>query len=131
MTEPVSTTVATYFSLIKIWSIIAGVCGSIIPILALADRTRITAVNGFFMAITGSSFSIFVGPWLGEKLGFTSLEGIVALSWILGASGVFIVRAFLKWIENNGVNAINSIFNRVAGRTDPVINHPDEPTNVN
>jgi hypothetical protein len=131
MTEPVSTTVATYFSLIKIWSIIAGVCGSIIPILALADRTRITAVNGFFMAITGSSFSIFVGPWLGEKLGFTSLEGIVALSWILGASGVFIVRAFLKWIENNGVNAINSIFNRVAGRTDPVINPPDEPTNVN
>lgn len=131
MTEPVSTTVATYFSLIKIWSIIAGVCGSIIPILALADRTRITAVNGFFMAITGSSFSIFVGPWLGEKLGFTSLEGIVALSWILGASGVFIVRAFLKWIENNGVNAINSIFNRVSGRTDPVINPPDEPTNVN
>ena len=131
MTEPVSTTVATYFSLIKIWSIIAGVCGSIIPILALADRTRITAVNGFFMAITGSSFSIFVGPWLGEKLGFTSLEGIVALSWILGASGVFIVRAFLKWIENNGVNAINSIFNRVAGRTDPVNNPPDEPTNVN
>lgn len=131
MTEPVSTTVATYFSLIKIWSIIAGVCGSIIPILALADRTRITAVNGFFMAITGSSFSIFVGPWLGEKLGFTSLEGIVALSWILGASGVFVVRAFLKWIENNGVSAINSIFNRVSGRTDPVINPPDEPTNVN
>ena len=131
MTEPVSTTVATYFSLIEIWSIIAGVCGSIIPILALADRTRITAVNGFFMAITGSSFSIFVGPWLGEKLGFTSLEGIVALSWILGASGVFVVRAFLKWIESNGVSAINSIFNRVSGRTDPVINPPDEPTNVN
>lgn len=131
MTEPVSTSVATYFSLIKIWSIIAGVCGSIIPILALADRTRITATNGFFMAITGSSFSIFVGPWLGEKLGFTSLEGIVALSWILGASGVFIVRAFLKWLETNGVNALNNIFNRVVGKTYPATNPPDEPTNVN
>lgn len=130
MTEPVSTTVATYFSLIKIWSIIAGVCGSIIPILALADRTRITAVNAFFMAITGSSFSIFVGPWLGEKLGFTSLEGIVALSWILGASGVFVVRAFLKWIEANGVNVITNVFNRVIVKTDPIINPPDGPTNA-
>lgn len=120
MTEPVSTSVVTYFSIAKIWSIVAGVCGSIIPILALADRTKITAVNGIFMALTGSSFSIFVGPWLGAKLGFTSMEGIVALAWIMGASGVFVVRAFLKWIENEGSNAINTVVHRVIGKNVPV-----------
>jgi hypothetical protein len=115
MTEPVSTSVATYFSLVKIWSIVAGVCGSIIPILALADRTRISTTNGIFMALTGSSFSIFVGPWMSEKLGFTSLEGVVALSWIMGASGVFVVRAFIKWLENEGTNVVSAILNKIAG----------------
>lgn len=116
MTEPVTASVATYFSLIKIWSIVAGVCGSIIPILALADRARITALNGFFMALTGSSFSIFMGPWLGEKLGFSSLEGVVALSWILGATGVFFVRAIIRWIEERGVDAINDVVTRAIGK---------------
>ncbi len=137
MTEPVSTSVATYFSLIKIWSIVAGVCGSIIPILALADRTRITAVNGVFMAITGASFSIFVGPWLGDKLGFISLEGIVALSWIMGASGVFIVRAFIKWLEHEGPGFIHNVATRVVGRYAPPVPNPvvtpteEVPPNVN
>lgn len=119
MTEPVSTSVATYFSLIKIWSIVAGVCGSIIPILALADRSKVTTINGIFMALTGASFSIFVGPWLSEKLGFTSLEGVVALSWIMGASGVFVVRAFIKWLENEGPNIINTVAIRVIGKVLP------------
>jgi hypothetical protein len=125
MSEPVTTSVATYFSLIKIWSIIAGVCGSIVPILALADRSRITAINGFFMALTGASFSIFVGPWLGEKLSFTSLEGIVALSWILGVTGVFIVRAVIKWIEQRGVEAINNVVNKAIGKTPGADNTED------
>lgn len=125
MSEPVTTSVATYFSLVKIWSIVAGVCGSIIPILALADRTRITVVNAFFMALTGSSFSIFVGPWLSEKLGFTSLEGVVALSWIMGASGVFVVRAILKWLENEGTNTINTVVHRVIGTKLPPPTNPD------
>ncbi len=128
MTEPVTTAV-TYFSLIKIWSIVAGVCGSIIPILALADRTRITATNGFFMALTGASFSIFVGPWLGEKLGFTSLEGVIALAWIMGASGVFVVRAFIKWLENEGPNIINNVAIRMIGKVQPVavLQIPEDP----
>ncbi len=135
MTEPV-TTVATYFSLIKIWSIVAGVCGSIIPILALADRSRITFINGVFMALTGASFSIFVGPWLSEKLGFTSLEGVVALAWIMGASGVFVVRSFIKWLENDGSNFINSIAIRIVGKALPAqepqpIDTPTEETPPN
>lgn len=70
------------------------------------------------MALTGASFSIFVGPWLSEKLGFTSLEGVVALSWIMGASGVFVVRAFIKWLESDGpTNVINSVATRMIGKT--------------
>lgn len=133
MTEPVSTSVATYFSIAKIWSIVAGVCGSIIPILALADRTKVTAVNGFFMALTGSSFSIFVGPWLSIKLGFTSVEGVVALSWTMGASGVFVVRAFLKWLESEGSNAINTVVHRVIGKNIPATDDDvkqDNPSNA-
>lgn len=132
MTEPVSTSVATYFSLIKIWSIVAGVCGSVIPILALADRTKVTIINGFFMALTGTSFSIFVGPWLSEKLGLVSLEGVIALSWIMGASGVFVVRAFIKWLENEGPNTINTVVNRVLGKALPSVpSTPEEDTPKN
>ncbi len=134
MTEPVSTSVATYFSIVKIWSIVASVCGSIIPILALADRTKITALNGFFMALTGSSFSIFVGPWLSEKLGYTSLEGVVALSWVMGATGVFVVRAFLKWLEERGLDAISSVVDRVVGNTgnsSSTTNSQDDKNHVN
>jgi positive regulator of sigma E activity len=132
MTEPVSTSVATYFSIAKIWSIVAGVCGSIIPILALSEKSKVTAVNGLFMALTGSSFSIFVGPWLSQKLGFTSLEGTVALAWIMGASGVFVVRSFLKWLENEGSNAINTVVHRVIGKNIPVVDDvkQDNPPNA-
>jgi hypothetical protein len=119
MPEPTSASVITYFSIAKLWSIVSGVCGSIIPILALADKTRITIANGFFMALTGSSFSIFVGPWLAEKFGLASIEGIVALSWILGATGVYLVRAVLKWLEQKGVDVIDATVNKALGITTP------------
>lgn len=115
MPEPISSTTATFFSLGKILSIVAGICGSIIPILALADRAKIRMVNAFFMAITGSSFSIFVGPWLALKLEMNSLEGIVALSWFMGASGVFLVRAIFKWLDKRGFDVIDRIANKFIG----------------
>jgi hypothetical protein len=115
MPEPTSTSVVTYFSVAKIWSIISGVCGSIIPILALADRTKVTLINGFFMALTGSSFSVFVGPWLAQKLEIASIEGIVALSWIMGASGVYLVRAVLRWLDKKAVDTIDRVVNKTLG----------------
>lgn len=114
MPEPAAA-VVTYFSIAKIWSIVSGVCGSIIPILALADKTKITITSALFMALTGSSFSIFVGPWLAEKLGISTIEGIVALSWIMGASGVYLVRAVLKWLDLRGVQAIDGVVNKTLG----------------
>jgi hypothetical protein len=117
MSEPVST-VAAYFSLAKVWSIAAGVCGSIIPILALADKRKITMINAFFMALTGSSFSIFVGPALAMRIDLTSLDGIVALSWVLGAIGVFVVRAILNWLENRGEKTIDKVVERIIGNID-------------
>jgi hypothetical protein len=115
--EPTSTSVITYFSIAKIWSITAGVCGSIIPILALADQRRITLISAFFMALTGSSFSIFVGPWVAQKMDIVSIEGIVALSWIMGAGGVYLVRAVLKWLDKRGVDAIDNVVNKALGTT--------------
>ena len=70
MAEPVST-IVTYFSVTKLWSIISGVCGSVIPILALADKTQISIKSAFFMAVTGSSFSIFVAPYTAQRLGIS------------------------------------------------------------
>jgi hypothetical protein len=114
MPEP-TTSVITYFSIAKIWSIVSGVCGSVIPILALADKTKITITSALFMALTGSSFSIFVGPWLAEKLSISTIEGIVALAWIMGASGVYLVRSVLKWLETRGVQAIDGVVNKTLG----------------
>jgi hypothetical protein len=115
MPEPTTASVLTYFSIAKIWSIVSGVCGSIIPILALADKTKITVTSALFMALTGSSFSIFVGPWLAERLSITTIEGIVALAWIMGASGVYLVRSVLKWLETRGVQAIDGVVNKTLG----------------
>lgn len=115
MSEPVTTSVAAYLSVAKLWSIVSGVCGSIIPLLALADKTRITVTNAFFMALTGSSFSIFVGPWLAQRLEIVSIEGIVALSWIMGAGGVYLVRAVLGWLDKKGENAVDALVNKTLG----------------
>lgn len=120
MPDPISTATTTYFSVAKIVSIIAGVCGSIIPILALADKAKISLLNAFFMALTGSSFSIFVGPWLAQKLDINSMEGIVALSWVMGATGVFLVRVVFKWLETRGVGALDTVFVKVVGKAPPV-----------
>lgn len=113
MSDPVSTSIATYFSITKIWSITSGVCGSIIPILALADKTKIRLSNAFFMALTGSSFSIFVGPYLAQKLEFTTVEGMVALCWVMGATGVFLIRAILKWLDQRGVTTIDKVVDKI------------------
>lgn len=118
MSDPISS-LATYFSVAKLWTITASVCGSVIPILALADKTRIRLLNAMFMAITGASFAIFVGPYLAQKLDLTSLEGVVALSWIMGATGVFVVRVVFKWLERRGVSALDTIFNKVTGTSSP------------
>jgi hypothetical protein len=67
------------------------------------------------MALTGSSFSIFVGPWVAQKMDIASIEGIVALSWIMGAGGVYLVRAVLRWLDKKGVQAIDNVVNKALG----------------
>ena len=132
MTEPVSTTIATYFSIAKVWGIVSGVCGSLIPVLALADRTHVTLIKGCFMAITGSSFAIFVGPWLCEKLGINFLEGIAAMSWFMGATGVYIIRAVLKWLDEKAVDAIDKFVNKnIGGPTPPANSSNGNGTTIN
>lgn len=115
MPEPTSASIVTYISATKLWSIVSGVCGSFIPILALTDKTKISLKNAFFMAVTGSSFSIFVGPWVAEKINLLSLQGIIALSWVMGATGVYLVRAVFNWLDKKGVDAIDKIMNRFIG----------------
>ena len=115
MSEPVSTSIATYITITQLWSVLAGVCGSVIPILALADKSGITVMNGFFMALTGSSFSIFVGPWLADKLGINAIEGIIALSWVMGAGGVYLVRAVLTYLDKRGALAVEAVVNKTLG----------------
>jgi hypothetical protein len=115
MSEPISTSVVAYVSFTKLWSVVAGVCGSVIPILALVDRNKVSVTNGFFMAITGSSFSIFVGPWLAQKLELISIEGIVAMSWIMGAGGVYLIRAVLNYLDKKGAATVEAVINRTLG----------------
>jgi len=131
MADPASTSVIAYFSVAKLWSITAGVCGSIIPILALADRTKITKVTGFFMALTGSSFSIFVGPWLSERMGFTSIEGIVALSWMMGAGGVYLIRAILNWLDKRAADTIDMAVSKALGLNRDKLDSKDSDTSIN
>ncbi|MNK27655.1 hypothetical protein D3C87_460170 [compost metagenome] len=120
MAEP-ATTSAAIFSVAKAWSILAGVFGSVMPILALSDQKRITFKNALFMAIVGSSFAIFVGPWIALYFGLTSLEAVSALSWLLGATGVYIIRAVLKWLDKRGEEAVGQIVNKVIGGTSPAL----------
>lgn len=115
MAEPTTTSAAAIFSIAKAWSILAGVCGSVMPILALSDQKKTSFKNALFMAITGSSFAIFVGPWIALYFGLNSLEAISALSWLLGATGVYFIRAALRWLENRGENAIDQVVSKVIG----------------
>jgi hypothetical protein len=113
MAEPVTASAGAIFSLAKAWSILAGVCGSIVPILALSDHQKTSFKNALFMAVVGSSFAIFMGPWIAENAGVHSTEGVVALSWALGAVGVYVIRAILKWLDKRGEDVVDQIVQKV------------------
>jgi hypothetical protein len=72
------------------------------------------------MALTGSSFSVFVGPYLAQKLGLTTIEGMVALCWVMGATGVFLIRAVLKWLDQRGVTAIDKVIDKILDIPQPM-----------
>lgn len=67
------------------------------------------------MAVSGSSFAIFVGPWVATYINVTSLEGIAGFSWVMGACGVYVIRAVLGWLDKRGISAVDRIFTRVTG----------------
>lgn len=113
MAEPVSTSAGAIFTIAKAWSILAGVCGSVVPILALSDQNKTSFKNALFMAIVGSSFAIFMGPWIADNANVHSTEGVVALSWALGAVGVYVIRAVLKWLDKKGENAVDQLMQKV------------------
>ena len=113
MAEPISASAGAIFSIAKAWSILAGVCGSVVPILALSDQHKTSFKNALFMALVGSSFAIFMGPWISDLAKLNSTQGIVALSWALGASGVYIIRAILKWLDRRGEEAVDQLVQRV------------------
>lgn len=113
MAEPVSTSAGAIFTIAKAWSILAGVCGSVVPILALSDQNKTSFKNALFMAIVGSSFAIFMGPWIADNANVHSTEGVVALSWALGAVGVYVIRAVLKWLDKKGEEAVDQLVQKV------------------
>ncbi|MDF2435474.1 MAG: hypothetical protein JWP44_5105 [Mucilaginibacter sp.] len=118
MAEPVSTSAAAFFSMTKVWSIFASVCGSIIPVMALSDKHKVSVRGSLFMAATGSSFAIFVGPWAAVYFNINSIEAIAGLSWTMGVVGVYLIRAVLKWLDTKGVSAVDRLFSKVTG-TEP------------
>lgn len=113
MAEP-ATSLLAFFSISKIWSIIASVCGSIIPVMALADN-KVKFKGALFMAISGSSFAIFIGPWIADYFQVRAIESIAGLCWVLGAVGVYVIRAILGWLDSRGILAIDRIFSRAIG----------------
>lgn len=115
MAEPVTTSAGALFTAAKAWSILAGVSGSVVPILALSDQHKTSFKNALFMAIVGSSFAIFMGPWIAEYFNVRSTEAIVALSWALGAVGVYVIRAILKWLDKRGEDVVDQIAQKVSG----------------
>jgi hypothetical protein len=115
MAEPVTTSTAAFFSITKVWSIFAGVCGSIIPVMALSEKHKLSLRNAFFMALTGSSFAIFVGPLVADYFKLISVEAVAGTSWVLGVVGVYVIRAVLNWLDERGVVAVDRVFSRVVG----------------
>ena len=115
MAEPVSASAGAIFTIAKAWSILAGVSGSVVPILALSDQHKTSFKNALFMAVVGSSFAIFVGPWVADYFSVRSTEGIVALSWALGAVGVYVIRAVLRWLESKGEDVVDQIVQKISG----------------
>jgi hypothetical protein len=113
MAEPVTTSAGAIFTIAKAWTILAGVFGSVVPILALSDQNKTSFKNALFMAIVGSSFAIFMGPWIADNANVHSTEGVVALSWALGAIGVYVIRAVLKWLDKRGEEAVDQLMQKV------------------
>jgi hypothetical protein len=113
MAEPVSTSAGAIFTIAKAWSILAGVCGSVVPILALSDQHKTSFKNALFMALVGSSFAIFMGPWIADNANVHSTEGVVALSWALGAVGVYVIRAVLRWLDKKGEEVVDQLVQKV------------------
>lgn len=125
MAEPATTSAAAFFSVTKGWSIIASVCGSIIPVMALSDKHKVSVKSALFMASTGSSFAIFVGPWVAEYFKIVSIEAIAGLSWTMGVVGVYLIRAVLRWLELRGTSAVDRLFSKATG-TEPIsMDDPD------
>lgn len=115
MAEPATASAAAFFSITKAWSILASVCGSIIPVMALSEKHKISLKTSLIMATTGSSFAIFVGPWIAAYFNIKSTEGLSGLSWVMGAVGVYLIRAVLKWLDTRGVFALDKLFSKVTG----------------
>jgi hypothetical protein len=113
MAEPsTSTALATVLSAAKLWSVIASFAGSIVPILAVSDRTKISWKNTIISAIVGTSFAVFVGPILCDYLNLKTPEAISALSWIMGGTGVHLIRAIILWIDDRGSLALDRLVNK-------------------
>lgn len=68
-------------------------------------RTRI------IIAVTGLSFSVFVGPALVEWLDITSLQMAGAVCYGCGVVGNLIVISFLTWVRQH--NIIDMVMDRV------------------
>jgi uncharacterized membrane protein YfcA len=115
MAEPATTSAAAFFSIAKAWSIIASICGSVIPVMALSEKHKVSLKNSLFMAATGSSFAIFVGPWVADYFNLKSIEAIAGLSWTMGAVGVHFIRAVLRWLDRRGVQALDRLFSKATG----------------
>lgn len=111
MSEPTSTVV--FLSITKGWSVLASIAGSVVPILSLSEKRKTNFRNAMFMAISGSSFAIFIGPWIAQYFNITTVEALSAMSWVMGATGVYLVRAAISWIETRGPDAIDSVISRV------------------
>ena len=115
--EPASISTGAAVSIMKFWSILSAVCGSVVPIIALSNDEKVGFKKALLMAFTGSSFAIFLAPWIARGIGISGAEGFAALCWIMGATGVFITKILYKWLDNRGDELVTSIFERVFGKS--------------
>ncbi len=63
------------------------------------------------IAITGLSFSIFIGPAVVEWCGITSLQMAGAICYGCGVVGNLIVISFLSWVRQH--NIVDMLIDRV------------------
>jgi len=113
MAEPTtSTALAAAITAAKFWSFLASFAGSIVPILAISNERKISIRNAVISAIVGTSFAVFIGPIICDYLNLKTAEAIAALSWIMGGTGVHIIRAVILWIDNRGSEALDRLVNK-------------------